>query len=94
MKQKNRSKNTTFYKRIKTFCCFRILSFISCLSLISLFAATLAPIYHKSEVVKAATGTSTASTLNFISTNSVASANLTVGSSTGTFVRCISKANQ
>lgn len=85
MKQKNRSRNTAFYKRIKVFRCLRFLSFISCLSLISLFAVTLAPIYYSSEVVEATTGTPTASTLSFISTNSVASANLTVGSSTGTF---------
>ena len=53
--------------------------------MVVLIAATIIPVYNKTDSASATAGTPTASTLTFTSTNPVASVSLAMGSPTGTF---------
>lgn len=64
---------------------FHTIASFSSIILIGIIVTTFAPICSTTKYAEATAGTSTPSTLSFVSTNSVASASLTVDSSTGTF---------
>ena len=71
--------------RVRKLTTLRVLSFLSVVSLVLICTLTIAPIYKSTEYVEATTGTSTASSLDFVSTNPVASVSMSVSSPTGTF---------
>lgn len=77
--------NKHTFMRLQKICIFRIITSAAIAILTLLLMVTLMPIYNKPYSAEAATGGAVSPVLTFASTNPVASVNMIVSSSTGTF---------